>query len=332
MSSSNNTEATVQKLVIRNNHEWDPLEEVVVGLWVPNTLRMPTIEESVKATFPYITQEAWDYLGKAENKLLSEAYPADDQLFCDEQEALVQALQSLGVKVRRPDEIEFPVIATSSCYSRDPIVTIGNKTIITNMNLENRRQETPSYRRIALELATQYNGTVVSMPPNKAGYPDSNAYLEGGDVFVDGKDIYVGVTGNASNDNGIAWLREELGSDYTVHKVPLNSNVLHLDCAMMLINERQGLICKEDFVDFDALPDRLKNRQWVEVEPKQAQVMATNGICVNPTTIMMRKGFTEVAEKVRAIGVEVIELDFKKADYFGGGLRCSYQPIRRKEA
>ncbi len=82
------------------------------------------------------------------------------------------------------------------------------------------------------------------MPANNPGYPEENAYLEGGDVFVNGKEIYVGMTGNATNDNGIEWLRETLGNEYIVHKIPLQHHVLHLDCAMMLINEKQASFAK----------------------------------------------------------------------------------------
>lgn len=329
-TSATDDSAADQKPIINNQHEWDPLKEVVVGRWVKGTMSTPTIDRSMKELFPYIPEAAWTYLQKAENQMLSDVYPEDDQLFFDEQENLVRVLDSLGVNVRRPDEIEFPVTATSQCYSRDPIVTIGNKFIVTNMNFEGRRQETGNYRRIALELAAKYEGEVVSMPANKPGYPEENAYLEGGDVFVDGNHVYVGLTGNASNDNGIEWLRNELGEDYTVHKIPLHKNVLHLDCAMMLINENQGIICKEDFVDFDALPDRLKNREWVEVEPEQAQVMATNGVSVDPNTVILIDHFPKVIEAVRAIGVNVVPIPFKKGYFFGGGLRCSYQPITRK--
>lgn len=329
-SDKRKIDMTDTKSKINNQHEWDALEEVVVGRWVRNTMNTPTVDESMSDFFPYIPQEAWTYLKKAENKMLSDVYPEDDQLYFDEQENLVKTFESLGVKVRRPDEIEFPITATSQCYSRDPILTIGNKFIITNLNYEGRRQETGNYRRIALELAINYEGEVVSMPANKVGYSEDNVYLEGGDVFVDGSDIYVGVSGHASNDKGIEWLQHELGAAYTVHKIPLHKNVLHLDCAMMLINEKQGLICKEDFLDYDALPEKLKNREWVEVSPEQAQVMATNGISVNPTTVILIDHFPEVTKKVRDMGVEVIEIPFKKGYYFGGGLRCSYQPITRK--
>ena len=321
---------TRQRRQIENNHEWDPLTEVVVGRWVVDSFRPGRVDSSLKDRFPYIPDDAWTYLKEAEEGLLGAVYPADDQRFHDEQEYLVEVLEDLGVAVRRPDEIPFPTVATTQCYSRDPIITVGDKLIIGNLNFEGRRQETGSYRRIAIDLAAHYGGEVVSMPPNRAGYHGENLYLEGGDVFVDGEDIYVGRSGNATNQAGIEWLRAELGGDYVVHDIPLQRNVLHLDCALMLLNAGQGVVCKEDFVDFDEAPERLRSRRWVEVAPGEAQLMATNGVVVDPQTVLMVDAFPHVAEQVRAMGIHVQELPFGKANYFGGGLRCSYQPIVRR--
>lgn len=324
-NSVNNESKTIQ-----NNHEWDQLTEVVIGRWVPETFNVPAVDESMKEFFPYIADAAWDYMKPTENNMLSDVYPQDDQEYYQEQENFVKLVESLGVKVHRPEEIEFGVTATSQCYSRDPIVTIGKKFIITNMNIENRRQETANYRRIALDMAKNYNGEVVNMPPLKAGYHEENAYLEGGDVFVAGNEIYVGISGNASNMAGVEWLQDELGKEYTVFAIPLKSNVLHLDCAMMLINEKQGIVCKEDFIDFESTPEGLKNREWVEAAPEEAQIMATNGMVVNDHTVIMSDAFPHISKQVRELGITVHEVPFRKANYFGGGLRCSYQPIHRK--
>lgn len=51
--------------VVRNHHEWDDLREVVVGRWVRNTFTPPPVDSSMEALFPYITKDAWAYLGKA---------------------------------------------------------------------------------------------------------------------------------------------------------------------------------------------------------------------------------------------------------------------------
>ncbi len=323
-------EGAPSELRISNRTEYGQLKEVVVGRWVPNTFRVGKVDASLKNFAPYLSDKAWEYWAKCEDKNIAEVFPEDDKNNFLEQENLVKTLENLGVKVRRPDPIPFSSMIASQCYSRDPMITIGNKVILANLRSEARRMEVASYGRIAQDLTEQYQGEVVRMPALKQGLAEGNAYLEGGDVFVEGKDIYVGISGNATNDLGIEWLRETLGDEYVVHRVALKPNVLHLDCAMMLINDKLGVICEEDFEDFDALPASLKRRKWVTVAPEEAQVMATNGIVVNPATIIMVDAFPEVAEQIRAHGIEVIAIPFDKANYYGGGLRCSYQPISRE--
>ncbi|NLR92083.1 arginine deiminase family protein [Flammeovirga agarivorans] len=314
---------------IQNNYEWGELKEVVIGRWVPGTLQLPAIDISLRNHFPYISDSAFQYMKKFENKNIEDVYPKDDQEYFDEQEKFVELVKSLGIKVRRPEVIEFETMTTTQNYSRDPIITIGDKMIVANMNTESRRQETGNYRRILLDLAKKYDGNIVNMPPLKAGYHKDNAYLEGGDVFVNGREVYVGISGNASNEKGIEWLRKELGRDYTVHAIKLKKHVLHLDCAMMLINDHQGIICYDDFENIDSLPESLKSYKWVEVSPQQAQRMATNGMVVDPHTVILSDAFPEVSNRVRKLGIKVYETSFRKANYFGGGLRCSYQPIYR---
>ncbi len=142
-SSGDESTEISNKISINNPHEWDTLKEAVVGRWVINTFRTPSIDMGMKEQFPYIPEAAWTYLKKSENQLLSDVYKEDDLLYHEEQENLVRIMEENGVVVRRPDEIEFPIIATSQCYSRDPIIAIGDKFIITNMNLrvEDRRPE-----------------------------------------------------------------------------------------------------------------------------------------------------------------------------------------------
>ena len=56
-------------------------------------------------------------------------------------------------------------------------------------------------------------------------------FLEGGDTLLNGSEIYVGISGCASDLAGVDWLQALLGDDYRVIAVAMKSNVLHLDCA-----------------------------------------------------------------------------------------------------
>ncbi|NME70023.1 dimethylarginine dimethylaminohydrolase family protein [Flammeovirga aprica] len=306
------------------------MTEVVVGRW-GSTLYLPNVDFSLKEFFPYITDEA-DAMGfEIPGQWYHVEKPEKHQNFIEEQEKLASTLESLGVKVRRPNHYEGNQLdALTTCYSRDPIITIGDKMIVANLRNGSRRAEKGLYLEILLDLAKNYKGEVIMMPDNAPGDVEGNVYLEGGDVFVNGNEIYVGHTGNASNEAGIKWLQETLGDDYKVYKVDLHRDVLHLDCAMMLLNDHQGIICKGDLVNQE-LPGKLKDYEWVEVTKEEANHMATNGVVVNPKTAIMADKYPHIIKEVEdKFGIKVIAIPFDKANYMGGDLRCSYQPIHRK--
>jgi len=57
--------------------------------------------------------------------------------------------------------------------------------------------------------------------------------------------------------------------------------------------------------------------------------MATNGVVIHTSTIPRADAFPDIADRVRKMGIEDHELPLKKANYFGGGPRCNYQPVAR---
>ena len=327
---SEEMKAKKTKMEIRNNHEWDQLEETVVGSWQGEVFKLNEGVEDFRDVYPYLSESGNELLLKTTKVPMSKADPDTNQRWVDETEKLAEVLEGLGVKVRRPDVLNTNPDETVTIYSRDPIISIGNKFLLTNLKSLGRRVEGAGYKRIALDLARKYDGEVIMMPENRPGMHEDNAYLEGGDVFVNGNEIYVGMTGNATNMNGVEWLRETLGADYTVYVIPLNNDVLHLDCAFTLLSPNQGIICKEDFKDPENLPGKLANYEWVEVTPEEAKAMATNGVVVNSKTLIAIDAFPHVAQEIRdRFGIKVIEMPYEKA-VIGGGMRCSYQPILRK--
>lgn len=83
-------------------------------------------------------------------------------------------------------------------YTRDPILVIGNKVIITNLKSPARRMEQRALESILLDINKNYEAELIYMPENKEEFATDNIYLEGGDVLLNGYDIYVGNSGNAT--------------------------------------------------------------------------------------------------------------------------------------
>ena len=61
----------------------------------------------------------------------------------------------------------------------------------------------------------------------------SDIYLEGGDIVVDNKLVYVGISERATMD-GVSFLRKVLGNDYSVIPLKLKPKFLHLDVVLVI--------------------------------------------------------------------------------------------------
>ncbi|CAB9510269.1 amidinotransferase [Seminavis robusta] len=94
-------------------------------------------------------------------------------------------------------------------------------------------------------------------------------FLESDDVFLMGRDILVGRSGNGSNEKGAKWLQRYLGDEYRVHEVPLSPNFLHLDCVMCAPRPGLAMVCREAFVN--GLPDIIKDWDIIDVSPEDAE-------------------------------------------------------------
>jgi glycine amidinotransferase len=89
---------------VNSYNEWDPLEEIIVGR--VDGASVPTLQPEVKAnTYP----EKWWFFEKHGGKPFPEELiqPAAKEL-----DEFSHVLEGEGVKVRRPDTIDFPVVTT----------------------------------------------------------------------------------------------------------------------------------------------------------------------------------------------------------------------------
>ncbi|MEU3020863.1 hypothetical protein ABZ635_26155 [Nocardiopsis sp. NPDC007018] len=153
-------------------------------------------------------------------------------------------------------------------------------------------------------------------------------FLEGGDVLVLGRRVYVGTSGLATNAAGIAWLRKFLAPyGRVVEEVRLHPGMLHLDCALGLVREGLMIVCEEALLD--GVPESLDAWDTIPVSFDQATALATNGLPLNPRTYVTDPEFEDVGERLGAFGVRVEYVDLRATRSLGGAFRCSTQPLAR---
>lgn len=282
-------------------------------------------------------QENFDNKGKD----YAEAFPELQQQWEQERDNLKKLLLKNNVEVFRPrklNQIEKEnagVNGYANFFVRDPFFTIGTNVIESSLRFLHRRKEIFPLRDLFKKEVYPNQCNYVAVPqPELASMEDATLgngpFLEGGDVLILGKHIFVGYSGLASNLLGIEWLRKILGlQGYTVEAVKLHPHILHLDCALSIIKEGVIVICEEAFLD--GIPDVLKNWTKINVSLNEAMNLATNGLSISPTLYVTDPEFQHIGEKIKKEQVAVEYIDFKVSRSFGGSFRCSTQPFLRLE-
>ena len=320
------------------NHEWGALKEVVVG--VPN-VRLPS--KLAEAPKKFLSDSAIEFIEKNAGKRLEDFDPELAKKFVKQVNAIIKILRSRGIIVHQlkkhlPSEEAFLAEMNDSVFQtfpRDPMLVIGNKFIETSMYEPNRRKERFAVRRTVGDRLSKSNARIVSMPQPEPFPADENGkygpgpFLEGGDVFLLGRDIYVGNTGNASNTAGVNWLQNYLGDDYHVHEVPLCGHFLHLDCVLATPRRGLAVICREAFVG--GIPDFLKGWKLIDVSAEDAEAkLGCNGLVLDEKTMMVGEDMPDLVKELRAEGTEVITTPIDGIHWQGGGFRCWHHPLVRQ--
>lgn len=326
---------------LRVDHEWDTLREAVVGH--PH-IRLGTRIPRYIGNFmpPSAMALAEAILKEKAGQLLAEAMPEFHELAVAQMDRAMAILRGRGVTVHQVAPMQPPEEAyladlgyhsSQQYFPRDPIVVIGDTLIETAMYCPMRRSERFPIRRT---LAERLQGCRVASLPEPVPLPEDEndsfgpgPFLEGGDVFVLGADIYVGNTGNASNGVGIQHLRNILGETYRVHEIRLSRKFLHLDCVLSTPKQGLAVVCRDGFID--GLPPFLKDWELIEVSAKDAEEkLAVNMLVLDEKTDLIAEELPELGEALTRAGQNVITTPFAAVFMWGGAFRCWHHPLIRE--
>lgn len=175
---------------------------------------------------------------------------------------------------------------------------------------------------------------IEAIPSKQVLEVPGSAVLEGGDVIVDQGCIFVG-TGERSNANGVAFLKEHFGHRYDIVEVALHGeeqgyDILHLDCAFVPVGRGKALIFADGLVN---APEPLRELyEWIEVTPQEQSILATNVLSIDPNTVISRSAAPRVNELLREHDLDVVELVFAETPKSGGSFRCASLPLHRESS
>ena len=312
------------------HHEWGKLCEVVIGI-------SPAEDFVVfhEASQRWLLADGEKVSRANKGKRLIDVDPEWARRIERQVDALADLVVREGVTVHRPqrlsgDERTFmaPNGEGAQLFPRDAMIVIGEHVIDASLRLACRQRERFGLRPI-IQQAQKRGALWSSVPLGSPGCVDG-PFLEGGDTLLNGYEIYVGISGCASDLAGADWLQELVGEKYRVIPVAMKSNVLHLDCAMALIKPGLLVYCPQKLID--GLPMSLRDWDKIEVSVDEANLLATNGLVLEEGRVIIDADNKRVIDELRKRNVDVIPLPFDGPISTGGGLRCAHHPLLRESA
>ncbi len=226
-----------------------------------------------------------------------ERTPIDVDLAREQHAAYTELLRQLGCEV-----IELPADdAQPDCvFIEDTALVFDEIAIATVPGAPSRRDEVDP---VAGALANHRN--VV--------FRSGDATLDGGDVMVIGKDVYIGV-GGRSEATAVFEVHSHLENwDYSVHPVPI-TGALHLKTAATRLRD-DLILANTSWVD----PAAFGERRILEVDP--GEPMAGNVLTIG-TDVIMPKSHPKTAERIRHAGLTTHLVDVSELQKAEGGVTC----------
>jgi len=206
--------------------------------------------------------------------------PIDVTIAQSQHHGYVQALKELGCAVLElPSEAELP----DSVFVEDTAVVLPEVALITRPGADSRKPETESI-------------THALRPYRELVFIESPATVDGGDVLVVGKNIYVGMS-TRSNQAAVEQMNNLLSDyGYMAQSVELH-DCLHLKSAVTRVDDETLLI----------------NRKWVDVENfegfdlidvDESEPFAANCLPVG-NSIIFPVAFPKTTAKLEARGYKI---------------------------
>ena len=339
-------------------NEWDPLEEVIVGILDGATI--PQWHVSLQATMPERHYGMYRTMG-------GQSFPRDLVAAGNrELDELVHILEAEGVTVRRPDPVDYSRGFSTpewdqpgglySAMPRDLALVIGEEIIEAPMAWRSRYFEVHAYRRLFKEYFLAGARWTAAPRPQ---LPDALFDMERGEVedetrfnsvinefeptfdaadFIRcGRDIFA-QRSHVTNAFGIEWLRRHLGSAYRIHELEFSdTHPMHIDATFMplapgklVVNPERVPHVPEMFRGWDVL--RAPTPCIPSSSPlfMSSNWLSMNVVMIDEERVLVERGEENTIRAFRDWGLKPIPCSFRNFNAFGGSFHCATLDIRRR--
>jgi glycine amidinotransferase len=344
--------------VVNSYNEWDPLEEIIVG--VIEGASIPSWHITLQVTMP---EKHWQFYQKFGGKPFPKEQIEAAKKDLDE---FVHILKSEGVIVRRPEVINHNVPYSTpnwespgglyAAMPRDTILIIGDEIIEAPMAWRSRYFENNAYRKLIKEYFKKGAKWTAAPKPQLCDElfnydyeePADNKEMtyvitefeptfDAADFVKCGRDIFVQKS-HVTNDFGINWLRRHIGDKYKIHILEMNDkHPMHIDASFMplapgklLLNPERVVNIPEMFKSWDILyaprPCISENHTlymtstWVNM----------NVLMLDQERVIVEKNEESMIKALKNFGLKPILCPFVNFNTFGGSFHCATLDIRRR--
>jgi N-dimethylarginine dimethylaminohydrolase len=343
---------TAEKCLVQVHNEWDPLEEMIVG--IADSARVPSPDPGLYAL---------DYAEHCDSMETIPTGPYNQRVIEEANEDLtrfVETLESLGVTVRRPQRTDHakrfgtPDWETDGEYNycpRDVLLPVGDMIIETPMALRSRYFEAFAYRHLMSEYVGSgarwisapqpqlRDDTWNLRPADGRILNDLEPIFDAANVLRVGRDILYLIS-CSGNRMGLSWLQGVLGDGYRVHAIEGVYEGTHIDTTITVV--RPGLVVlnpermREDQVPaIFAKWDKIWCHDIVDTGfagpyPRASIWQGMNFIMVNPGLAIVNELQKPLIGALAKHGVETLPLPMRQARTLSGGFHCASVDIRRR--
>lgn len=346
--------------VVNSFNEWDPLEEVIVGI-LDGAAILPW-EPGLRAITPtpYVENLRRYYMLRGGQSVPD----ADMEIAQTELDAFIRILEDADVTVRRPDPIEFaqeyatPIWKTKggNCLAnpRDVLIVFGDEILEATMSWKSRYFEYLGYRELLKEYFQKGARWTAAPKPSLtpelfdesyevgAGWVTTNfePVFDAADMARCGRDVFI-QRSHVTNEFGIEWLQRHLGETYRLHPMEFDDyRAIHIDATFVPLAPGKILInpdrpCRK-------LPDVLAHSDWELREAPRSTMpedypayesfrwLNMNVLSLDEQRVIVEQSEAPLIRFLRDWGFDPIPCPFRTMYKFGGSFHCATVDVRRR--
>jgi N-dimethylarginine dimethylaminohydrolase len=243
----------------------------------------------------------------------------DPELARSQHRELVSAYESAGVTVHT---LEPDPALPYQVFARDSSVMTPGGAVVTQLKQPWRRGEYAPvidfYRARSIPIRAMITAGA----------------LEGGDVTIVEPGVMLIGNGEERTEAEAAhqlagWMRED---GWEVRIEPIPGQYVHIDVLVSILAPKLAVVCVEAASGGVLGWLRAKGFELIEVSPAEAMRLGVNAISLGGARVISAAGSAGLNERLRALGLEVLDPELSMFTAGGGGPHCLAQALRREPA